>query len=62
MTGRMQTGFRLVQQHLAVIAHPDFANRVNGNQRPSQGRDTAIKPLDRTIINGFKNIEIARTN
>jgi hypothetical protein len=58
----MEAGLGPIEQDLAMHPHPDFACWLNGDQGATQGLEAFIKPLDRAVIDSFKDIKIARAD
>ena len=55
----MEAGFGAVEVDLAVVSHPDFADRSNRNQRSTEGFDAVGEAIDGAIVYGLEDVEVA---
>ena len=59
VTGGVEAGFGAVEVDLAVVAHPDFADRSNRNQRSTEGFDAVGEAIDGAVVYGLEDVEVA---
>ena len=59
VTGGVEAGFGAVEVDLTVIAHPNFADRSNRNQRSTEGFDAVGEAIDGAIVYGLEDVEVA---
>ena len=59
VAGGVEAGFGAVEVDLAVVAHPDFADRGDGNKRSAEGFDAVGEAIDGAIVYGLEDVEVA---
>ena len=59
VTGSVEASFGAVEVNLAVVTHPDFADRSNRNQRSTQRFDAVGEAIDSAVVYSLEDVEVA---